>query len=75
MVMLPKHLNVKVIVLTMGCSGRRTVPKGRYCDVTMIRPLLFHGIHADMSGSPGAAIVHRQSIVGFQSDLLHISVK
>ena len=33
-------------------------PKGRHCDVTMIRSLLFHGKRADLSGSPGAAIVN-----------------
>ena len=38
-----------------------------YCDVTMIRLLLFNGIRADLSGSPGAAIVGRQSINYFVS--------
>ena len=37
-------------------------PKGRYCDVTIIRPLLFHGMRTDLRGSPGAAIVDCQSI-------------
>ena len=40
-------------------------PKGRNCDVTMIRPLLFHGMRADLSGSPSGAIVDRQSINDF----------
>ena len=37
-------------------------PNGRYCDVTMIRPLLFHGMHADLSGSPGTVNTDCQSI-------------
>ena len=30
--------------------------KDRYCDVTMIWPLLFHGIHADVSETPNNAL-------------------
>ena len=64
--MLPSHLNVFTplfwiqhcyeLLWTLHC------PKGRYCDVTMIRPLLFHGMRTDLRGSPGAAIVDCQSI-------------
>ena len=58
----------------------------RYCDTTMIRSLLFHGIR-NIHGpereiqhwSGNANSRHRPSIdqlfVGFQCDLLHISVK
>ena len=38
-------------------------PQGRDCKVTMIRPLLFHGIHTDLIERPGATIVDRQSDV------------
>ena len=65
-VMLPRHLNVFTplfwiqhcyeLLWTLHC------PKGRYCDVTMIRPLLFHGMRTDLRGSPGAAIVDCQWI-------------
>ena len=34
-------------------------PKGRYCDVTMIWPLLFHGILADVSETPDNALTMR----------------
>ena len=64
--MLPRHLNVFTplfwiqhcyeLLWTLHC------PKGRYCDVTIIRPLLFHGMRTDLRGSPGAAIVDCQSI-------------
>ena len=27
-------------------------PMGRYCDVTLLWPVLFHGIRADLSGTP-----------------------
>ena len=37
-------------------------PKGHYCDVTMIKLLLFHGIRADLRGSPRTVLVGRQSI-------------
>ena len=33
--------------------------KGRYCDVTMILPLLFHGIRADVSETPSNALATR----------------
>ena len=65
MVMLPKHLNVMDIVLDRAflCPAKTLhCPKRRHCDVTMIRPLLPHGIRADLSGSHDAAIVDRQSI-------------
>ena len=51
--------------------------KDRYCDVTMIWPLLFHGIRADVSETPDNALTtrihgdHRLSIdrffVGFNA--------
>ena len=65
MVMLPKHLNVMDIVLDRAflCPAKTLhCPKRRHCDVTMMIPLLPHGIRADLSGSHGAAIVDRQSI-------------
>ena len=65
MVMLPKHLNVMDIVLDRAflCPAKTLhCPKRRHCDVTMMRPLLPHGIRANLSGSHGAAIVDRQSI-------------
>ena len=65
-VVLPRHLNVYTplfwiqhcyeLLWTLHC------PKGRYCAVTIIRPLLFHGMRTDLRGSPGAAIVDCQSI-------------
>ena len=33
--------------------------KDRYCDVTMIWPLLFHGIRADLSETPSNALTTR----------------
>ena len=48
-------------------------PRGRYCWVTMIWPLLFHGMRADRSGSPGTAITGLSFdwlFVGFESDLI-----
>ena len=64
MIKVPKHLNVKAIILDMALlwAARLHCPKDRYCDVTMIRLLLFQGIRADLSGIPGAVIVYRQSI-------------
>ena len=74
MVMLPKHLNVKALVLdrTLLCADMDAALSQRaaYCDVTMIRLLLIHGIRADLSGSPGAVIVGRQSV----NDLLDFTV-
>ena len=34
-------------------------PKDRYCDVTMIWPLLFHGIRTDVSETPDNALTTR----------------
>ena len=59
MVMLPKYLNVNAIVLDWALLW---VAMGRYCDVPIIRPLLSHGIRADLSGSLGPAIMDSQSI-------------
>ena len=59
MVMLPKHLNAKAIVRD---GALPLAAMDHYCDVTMIRPLLFDGIRADLSGSRGAAIVDNHSI-------------
>ena len=61
MVMLRKYLNVTAVVLG---------PQGRYCDVTMIRPLFFNGIRADLIGSPGVVITDRHPM----KYLLHIKV-
>ena len=36
--------------------------KGRYCDVAMIRPQLYHGIGAGLSRSPSPAIMGCNSI-------------
>ena len=65
-IMLPRHLNVFTplfwiqhcyeLLWTLHC------PKGLYCDVTIIRPLLFHGMRTYLRGNPGAAIVDCQSI-------------
>ena len=56
------HLNVKATVLIRALPWMLHCPKGRYCNVTMIRPLLLHGICVDLSGSPSVAIVDCQSI-------------
>ena len=65
-VMLPRHLNVFTPLFRIQhCYELLWMlhcPKGRYCDVTIIRPLLFHGMRTDLRGSPGAAIVDCQSI-------------
>ena len=63
MVMLPKHLNAKVIVVDRALLWRLHGPKGRNCDITMIRPLLFHGIHTDLSGSPTMVFMGCQPII------------
>ena len=65
MVMLPNIWTTRPSFWIGPCCGLLWTlhcPKGRYCDVKMIRPLLFHGIRADLSGSPGALITDRQSI-------------
>ena len=36
--------------------------KDRYCDVTMIWPLLFHGIRADVSETPNNALTTRMHV-------------
>ena len=51
MVMLPNHLDVKSIVLDRALLWALLCGEGRYFVVRVIRPLLFHGIRADLSGS------------------------
>ena len=82
MVRLLKHLNVMAIVLDrplIWAPMDTALSQGLYCDVTRIRPLLFHVIRADLSSSPGAAILDRRSInyfyFSFQSDLVYNSMK
>ena len=62
MVMLPEPLNIKAIVLDMALLWTLNCLKGCYCDITMIRWLLFHGICIDLSGRPSTPIVDCQSI-------------
>ena len=60
-----QHLNGNANVLDRACYWLLWTlhcSKGRYSDATMIKPLLCHGIRSDLSESPGAAIVDRQSI-------------
>ena len=44
--------------VAMGCYGLHC-HKDRYCDVTMIWPLLFHGIRVDVSETPNNALTTR----------------
>ena len=41
------------------CLQRHLACEGLYCDVIMMWPLLFHGIRADVSETPGNALTTR----------------
>ena len=57
--------------ITMGCYGLSIVPKGRYCDVPIIWPLMFHEIREAVGETPDNALTtrmhgdYRVSIVRF----------
>ena len=65
MVLLPNIWTSRPLFWVRRCYGLPWTlhcPRGRYCDVTMIRPFLFHGIDADLSRISGVAIKDRQLI-------------
>ena len=53
------YMVIQPIVLGMALLWTLHCHKDRYCGVTMIWPLLFHGIRADLSETPNNALTTR----------------